>query len=125
MGLNWVALAGFPENRDEHVEAFRRRVAVGGRAGARTGWSGGSRRLPALSPSLGRPRIALPDQLSPQLRPGLRAWHLRLLRRPVDQFLLPGLGRLYRPGPPPPSLLLIPASGMARISLIFGAPTRS
>ena len=33
---------------------------------------------------------ALPDQLPPQLRPRPAARHLRLLRRPLDQPLLPG-----------------------------------
>src|ERR1700759_827745 len=37
IGLDRVSLAGNPENQDEDVEAFGRRCAVGGRAGAEPG----------------------------------------------------------------------------------------
>src|SRR5262245_2881934 len=128
MGLDWAALAGIPENRDEQVEAFRRRHVVRSRPCASLGGRGGYGRLsppsPLCQPSL-LVRAALSDQLSAQLRPGLHARHLRLLRRPVEQLLLPGLGRVHRPGRPPPSLLLISAGRSAPASLISGAPTRS
>ena len=56
------------------------------------------------------------DQLPAQLRARTPARHLRLLRRSGDQFLLAGVGDLYRPGPPQVSLLLN-GSGSTRWSL--------
>src|SRR5260221_6210131 len=87
------------ENRDDQSEAFlfRRHAVRGGRS------TNPGRGAPLSPPSLA---AALPDQLSPQLRAGPCPRQLRLLRRPLDQSLLPGLRRLSRPGPPAAPLLL-------------------
>src|SRR5580692_12032555 len=96
----------FRRNEDEDVEACcSRRPPVRGHGDTH----GGGAKPPSPLRRLRLSRVfrpVVPDQLSPQLRPGADARHLRLLRRSFDQPLLSGLGRLYRPGRPPPSLLL-------------------
>src|SRR5882757_3374026 len=89
------------ENRNDQSEAFliRRRPVGGGRS------ADPGRGAPLPPPPLSL-AAALSDQLSAQLRPRPHPRQLRLLRRPLDQSLLPGLLCLSRPGQPPPPLLL-------------------
>src|SRR3977135_952399 len=103
----------FSENRDDQSEAFlfRRHVVRGGHRAD----PGRSTPLPPSPPLL--LAAALPDQLSAQLRARSPARPLRLLRRPLDQSLLPGLRRLSRPGQPPPPLLLTGEPRHARTSI--------
>src|SRR5215211_4316368 len=93
--------AGIPEKSDDPIEAVRRRCHARGLRHRPEPCPG----APSSPLSPGQ-SAALSDQLPAQLRPGPYPRHVRLLRRPGDQSLLPERRRLHRPGSPPPPLLL-------------------